>query len=317
VDLDSGAVVAAEIHEANQGDTTTLGKTLKATEDNLKQVSKTPPCPDDPVDLVADEGYFSRDLLKRLDGSPWHSRIVRHTIAGDHAVGETMQDFCFKTTDQDTLVAALEMLGLTKDGQVLGDWLYIGRVPQTPGVYDANGTATTPPTYLNGEYAVYRATDAQAAVILGSNLPLGVAIVNPPDGIPLFGGEWLQPDLATLQAEACARIDAAAEALRQTVLTPGTGQMAVYQTKETQARAILQDPEPDETKYPDIYNEIGITADSVQEVAMAVLAAAERWRLFGRSIEKARLAGKKAVNAAVDQAALNAAETAVVWPALP
>ena len=58
VDLDSGAVVAAEIHEADQGDTTTLGKTLKAAENNLKQVSKTPPCTDDPVDLVADKGYL-------------------------------------------------------------------------------------------------------------------------------------------------------------------------------------------------------------------------------------------------------------------
>jgi len=76
VDLDSGAVVAAEIHEADQGDTTTLGKTLKAAENNLKQVSKTPPCTDDPVDLVADKGYFSRDVLKELDGSPWRSRIA-------------------------------------------------------------------------------------------------------------------------------------------------------------------------------------------------------------------------------------------------
>ena len=224
-----------------------------------------------------------------------------------------MQDFCFKTTDQGTLTAALATLGLAKDGQVLGDWLYVGRVLKTPGVYDANGTANTPPAYLNGEYAVYRATDAQAAVIEAATWPDGVELVDPPTGVPLFGGEWLQPDLASLQAEACARIDATAEALRQTVLTPGTGQMAVYQAKETQARAILQDPEPDETKYPDIYNEVGITADTVQEVAMAVLAAAEKWRLLGRSIEKARLAGKKVVNAA-DPAAIKAAETAVAWP---
>jgi len=226
-----------------------------------------------------------------------------------------MQDFCFKTTDQATLIEALGPLGLVVDGRVIGDFIYAGRLVEAPGIYDAKtGAESTAPTYLNGEYAVYRATDAQAAVILSSELPLGVAIVNPPNGIPLFGGEWLQPELATLQASACTRIDAAAEALRQSLLTPGTGQMAVYQAKETQARAILQDPEPDETKYPDIYNEVGITADTVQEVAMAVLAAAERWRLFGRSIEKARLAGKKAVNAAADQAALKAAEAAVAWP---
>ena len=42
----------------------------------MKQVSKTPPRPDDPVDLVADKGYFSRDVLKELDGGPWRSRIA-------------------------------------------------------------------------------------------------------------------------------------------------------------------------------------------------------------------------------------------------
>ena len=224
-----------------------------------------------------------------------------------------MQDFCFKTTDQRTLTAALEALGLVVEGQVVGDWLWVGQVVKTPGVCAEDGTETTAPVYCDGEYAVSRATDAQAAVIEAATWPDGMGLVDPPTGVPLFGGEWLQPDLAALQAEACARIDATAEALRQTVLTPGTGQMAVYQAKETQARAILQDPEPDETKYPDIYNEVGITADTVQEVAMAVLAAAEKWRLLGRSIEKARLAGKKVVNAA-DPAAIKAAETAVAWP---
>jgi len=225
-----------------------------------------------------------------------------------------MQDFCFKTTDQATLTAALETLGLVVDGQVVGDWLWVGRVVQTPGDHEPEtGGATTAPIYRDGEYALYRATDAQTAVIEAATWPDGVSLVEPPDGVPMFGGEWLTPDIASLQAEVCARIDATAEALRQTVLTPGTGQMAVYQAKETQARAILLDPEPDETKYPDIYNEVGITADTVQEVAMAVLAAAERWRLLGRSIEKARLAGKKVVNAA-DPAAIKAAEKAVAWP---
>ena len=73
VDLDSGAVITAEIHEADQGDTKTLGKTLKVAEANLKQVSKTPPRTADPADLVADKGYFFRDVLKELDGGPWRS----------------------------------------------------------------------------------------------------------------------------------------------------------------------------------------------------------------------------------------------------
>jgi len=56
--------------------TTALSKTLKAAEASLKQVSKTPPRADDPADLVADKGNFSRDVLKDLDGGPWRSRIA-------------------------------------------------------------------------------------------------------------------------------------------------------------------------------------------------------------------------------------------------
>jgi len=120
--------------------------------------------------------------------------------------------------------------------------------------------------------------------------------------------------LAAIKSAACVRIDVRAETLRQSVLTPGAGQMAAYQAKEAQAKALLQDGDPTEGEYPDIYNEIGITADTVHEVAMAVLAAAEKWRLYGRNIEKVRLTGKKAVNAATDGAGVTAAETALVWP---
>ena len=76
VDLDTGAVVAAEIHEADQGDTSTLQGTLKAAQQCLRRVTPTPPCPDDPADLVADKGYFSRDVVKGLDGSAWRTRIA-------------------------------------------------------------------------------------------------------------------------------------------------------------------------------------------------------------------------------------------------
>ena len=38
VDLDTGAVVAAELHPADEGDTTTLPKTLAAAEANLEAV---------------------------------------------------------------------------------------------------------------------------------------------------------------------------------------------------------------------------------------------------------------------------------------
>jgi transposase len=75
VDLDTGAVVAAEVHPADEGDTTTLEGTLEAATKSL-ETAGTPPTADTPADLVADRGYHSRAVLKDLDGGPWRSRIA-------------------------------------------------------------------------------------------------------------------------------------------------------------------------------------------------------------------------------------------------
>jgi hypothetical protein len=53
VDLDPGAIVAAEIHAADEGDTTTLSGTLETAEENLASVGKAP-TPDAPAECVTD-----------------------------------------------------------------------------------------------------------------------------------------------------------------------------------------------------------------------------------------------------------------------
>ena len=83
VDLDSGAIVAAEIHPADQGDTTTLPETLQAAAANLAAVGAAP-TPDDPAELVADKGYHSRDGLKELEDGAWKSRIAEKKAPGVH-----------------------------------------------------------------------------------------------------------------------------------------------------------------------------------------------------------------------------------------
>lgn len=74
VDLDTGAIVAAPIHEADQGDTQTLPATLETAEANLETVGKEP-SPEAPAELVADKGYHSRGGLKDLEDSEWKSRV--------------------------------------------------------------------------------------------------------------------------------------------------------------------------------------------------------------------------------------------------
>ena len=74
VDLDTGAIVAAPIHGADQGDTQTLSGTLEEAETNLEVVGKAPSL-EDPAELVADKGYHSRGGLKDLEDGAWKSRI--------------------------------------------------------------------------------------------------------------------------------------------------------------------------------------------------------------------------------------------------
>ncbi|VUX46344.1 transposase [Candidatus Defluviicoccus seviourii] len=75
VDLDTGAAVAAEIHPADEGDTTTLPGTLEAAAANLAKVGMAPSAAK-PAELIADKGYHSRVVLKDLDDSVWKTRIA-------------------------------------------------------------------------------------------------------------------------------------------------------------------------------------------------------------------------------------------------
>src|SRR3954466_1647554 len=74
VDLDTGVIVAARIHPADQGDTQTLAAPLGQAEDMLYLVGLAP-TPEDPAEMIADKGYHSREGLKALEDSAWKSRI--------------------------------------------------------------------------------------------------------------------------------------------------------------------------------------------------------------------------------------------------
>jgi transposase len=75
VDLDTDLILAVKIHPADQGDTRTLPGTLAQAAAMLDRLGAAP-TPQDPAELVADKGYFSRDGLKDLADGPWRSRIA-------------------------------------------------------------------------------------------------------------------------------------------------------------------------------------------------------------------------------------------------
>src|SRR6186713_967514 len=74
MDLDTGAVISAELQAADQGDTTTMPGTLARAAEHLAAVDAAP-TPTTPAELIADKGYHSRAGLKALDGGPWRTRI--------------------------------------------------------------------------------------------------------------------------------------------------------------------------------------------------------------------------------------------------
>jgi transposase len=75
LDLDTGAVVAAEMHRADRGDTATLPDTLASAARHLAAVDAAPSA-EAPAEMVADKGYHSREVLKTLDDGPWKTRIA-------------------------------------------------------------------------------------------------------------------------------------------------------------------------------------------------------------------------------------------------
>jgi transposase len=81
VDLDTGAVLAAELHPADHGDTTTIGKTLATAKENLEAVGLGPTV-EDPAECVTDKGYHARAVLKDLEDGPWKSRIAEPKQTG-------------------------------------------------------------------------------------------------------------------------------------------------------------------------------------------------------------------------------------------
>jgi transposase len=75
VDLDTGVIVAAALHPADKGDTTTIEGTLAAAQKNLARIDAAP-TKDQPSELAADKGYHSRAVLKDLNGGVWKTRIA-------------------------------------------------------------------------------------------------------------------------------------------------------------------------------------------------------------------------------------------------
>ncbi|MCL7998006.1 hypothetical protein M8994_07100 [Brucella sp. 21LCYQ03] len=120
--------------------------------------------------------------------------------------------------------------------------------------------------------------------------------------------------LSDLKANLKAQVDASAETERLKYITPGHGQAMTYQQKVTEAQAFKAATNPQATDYPILSSEVGITADTLAEVADTVLTAFAQWQQIGAMIESIRLGAKRDIDAAEDEAEARAIVEAIVWP---
>lgn len=121
-------------------------------------------------------------------------------------------------------------------------------------------------------------------------------------------------DLGNLKTSLKAQIDADAETERLKYITPGAGQAMAYLQKAMEATAYLAATDPDPADYPLLAAEVGITGDTIADVATVVNAHYQAWRAIGAAIEQARLGAKAAVDAAETVEDAQAVYDGVIWP---
>lgn len=99
-------------------------------------------------------------------------------------------------------------------------------------------------------------------------------------------------DLELIRAASTSQIDAMAEAIRMSFLTPGAGQAMTYQRKEAEARAWINDQQ---TATPFLDAEAAARDVTLADLAAEVVRLADAWTATGATIEGARMGAKAAV----------------------
>lgn len=141
--------------------------------------------------------------------------------------------------------------------------------------------------------------------------------------VATMGAWYTAAALAKLKADLRDRIDAKAEALRQSHLTQGVGMAMTYMEKHAQAVAVEQMGETAanalsaaeaKAQFPTLAASLGIEADTLYACAELVISRYEALAAASHDIEACRLTGKKLIGLASDAAAARAAFEAITWP---
>lgn len=129
--------------------------------------------------------------------------------------------------------------------------------------------------------------------------------------------------LGDLKSRLKQRIDADAEVIRLRYITPGAGMAMTYQEKFAQAQAVnafgqeyanALTQQEREASFPTLSASVGLEAATLWDCAQLVIQKYAQFATLSKVIEGTRLAGKKAISDAADEAAARAACEAITWP---
>jgi len=118
-----------------------------------------------------------------------------------------------------------------------------------------------------------------------------------------------ETSLVESQKDSKFKIDGTAEAARLRYITRGAGQAMIYQEKASQSEAFILAGYPaDLTGYSLIQAEVNATGKTATQAADDIIVQRDSWLTLGAQIEEIRLAGKIAVDAAVDVAGVTSTQ---------
>lgn len=112
----------------------------------------------------------------------------------------------------------------------------------------------------------------------------------------------LRRDVDAIRKAGVTRINARAGRVREMFITEAPGQSMIYLNKESEGLRWLATESPDLIDFPFIQAEIGITADTAEELATMWVTSAAQWRQIGAMIETARLSAVAAAEQADSKA---------------
>lgn len=199
-----------------------------------------------------------------------------------------------------------------------------------PGGVVAEVTPPLPDDWVPGEtiYGGWAAADVTNVTALSPQPAVGWT--TPDSGKTFVAPAPVAVDLPALKTALKSRVDTDAEALRLTLITPGSGQAMEYQ--EAYAEAVQVDAAVkanagatfDPAAYPMLAASLGYDLDpttgkpttDIAGEARAVLAAYDAYQRAGAAIRGVRLKAKAAIDAAADAASATAAFEAIIWPTL-